>query len=284
STTEALFASVEDYILVRGVSLVHTAKMNPVRMAEHALTVWMAPFVSVIRVLGEKGVRVISTSALETPACTGPSVRTRTAPITATAATSTGDVTARMLRPTTKVVDLDPCLSKNPLEEKPSQPHSARESLSEVQSLSSFQSESCDDNGYHWDTSDWMPSVPLPDIQEFPNYEVIDEQTPLYSADPNAIDTDYYPGGYDIESDFPPPPEDFPAADELPPLPPEFSDQFESIHPPRDMPAAGSLGSSSRNRQRFNLNQYLPNFYPLDMSEPQTKGTGENSTCRESHA
>lgn len=46
-----------------------------------------------------------------------------------------------------KVVDLDPCLSKKPLEEKPSHPHSARESLSEVQSLSSFQSESCDDNG-----------------------------------------------------------------------------------------------------------------------------------------
>uniref|UniRef100_A0A8C9QC51 FAT atypical cadherin 1 n=1 Tax=Spermophilus dauricus TaxID=99837 RepID=A0A8C9QC51_SPEDA len=212
-----------------------------------------------------------------------------------------------------KVVDLDPCLSKKPLEEKPSQPYSARESLSEVQSLSSFQSESCDDNasmvtvihlvnavvdtvtkegivinacalGYHWDTSDWMPSVPLPDIQEFPNYEVIDEHTPLYSADPNAIDTDYYPGGYDIESDFPPPPEDFPAPDELPPLPPEFSDQFESIHPPRDMPAADSLESSSRNRQRFNLNQYLPSFYPVDMSEPQKKGTGENSTCREPYA
>jgi len=44
-------------------------------------------------------------------------------------------------------VDLDPCLSKKPLEEKPSQPYSARESLSEVHSLSSFQSESCDDNG-----------------------------------------------------------------------------------------------------------------------------------------
>ncbi|XP_075412906.1 protocadherin Fat 1 isoform X2 [Tenrec ecaudatus] len=180
-----------------------------------------------------------------------------------------------------KVVDLDPCLTKKPLEEKPSLPYSARESLSEVQSLSSFQSESCDDNGYHWDTSDWMPTIPLPDIQEFPNYEVIDEQTPLYSADPHAIDTDYYPGGYDIESDFPPPPEDFPAPDELPPLPPEFSDQFESIHPPRDMPAAGSLGSSTRNRQRFNLNQYLPNFYPVDMSEPQKTGAGENNTCRD---
>uniref|UniRef100_A0A452U7C1 FAT atypical cadherin 1 n=1 Tax=Ursus maritimus TaxID=29073 RepID=A0A452U7C1_URSMA len=184
----------------------------------------------------------------------------------------------------TKVVDLDPCLSKKPLEEKPSHPYSARESLSEVQSLSSFQSESCDDNGYHWDTSDWMPSVPLPDIQEFPNYEVIDEQTPLYSADPDAIDTDYYPGGYDLESDFPPPPEDFPVPDELPPLPPEFSDQFESIHPPRDMPAAGSLGSSSRNRKRFHLNQYLPNFYPVDVSEPQKAGPGENSTCREPYA
>lgn len=138
--------------------------------------------------------------------------------------------------------------------------------------------------GYHWDTSDWMPPVPLPDIQEFPNYEVIDEQTPLYAADPNSIDTDYYPGGYDIESDFPPPPEDFPAPDELPPLPPEFSDQFESIHPPRDMPATGSAGASSRNRQRFHLNQYLPHFYPVDLSEPQKAGAGDSLPCREPYA
>lgn len=55
-----------------------------------------------------------------------------------------------------------------------------------------------------------MPSVQLPGIQEYPNYEVVEESAPLYT-DPNAIDTDYYPGGYDIESDFPPPPDDFPA-------------------------------------------------------------------------
>ncbi|CAK6442579.1 unnamed protein product [Pipistrellus nathusii] len=189
-----------------------------------------------------------------------------------------------------KVVDLDPCLSKQPLEEKPSLPYSARESLSEVQSLSSFQSESCDDNGYHWDTSDWMPTVPLPDIQEFPNYEVIDEQTPLYSADPGSLDTDYYPGGYDIESDFPPPPpEDFPAPDDelLPPLPPDFSDQFESLHPPRDAgpAAAGSGGSSRGRRPRFPLDRYLPSFYPAaaaaaDLSEPQKAGPGESLACR----
>ncbi|XP_006128510.2 protocadherin Fat 1 isoform X2 [Pelodiscus sinensis] len=215
----------------------------------------------------------------------------------------------------TKVVDLDPCLSKNPLEEKASHPYSTRESMSEVQSLSSFQSESCDDNasivtvihlvnavvdsvekeesfavpdlsnsrGYHWDTSDWMPGVQLPGIQEYPNYEVVEEPAPLYT-DPNAIDTDYYPGGYDIESDFPPPPDDFPAPDELPPLPPEYSDQFESIQPPRDMPAVGSLGSSTRSRQRFNLNQYLPHHYPADMSEPQNTTSGVNSNYREPYA
>ena len=31
---------------------------------------------------------------------------------------------------------------------------------------------------------------------------IIEELTPLHLADPNAIDTDYYPGGYDIETDF----------------------------------------------------------------------------------
>ncbi|XP_062837544.1 protocadherin Fat 1 isoform X2 [Anolis carolinensis] len=212
----------------------------------------------------------------------------------------------------TKVVDLDSCLSKKPLEEKVSQPYSARESMSEVQSLSSFQSESCDDNaslvtvihlvnavvdsvgkeesfavpdlsnsrGYHWDTSDWMPNVQLPGIQEYPNYEVVEEPAPLYT-DPNSIDADYYPGGYDIESDFPPPPDDFPVPDDLPPLPPEYSDQFDTIQQSRDLSAMGSLGSSSRSRQRFNLNEYLPHHYPSDMSEPQNTANGASSTYRE---
>ncbi|XP_053110313.1 protocadherin Fat 1 isoform X2 [Hemicordylus capensis] len=190
----------------------------------------------------------------------------------------------------TKVVDLDSCLSKKPLEEKISQPYNARESISEVQSLSSFQSESCDDNesfavpdpsnsrGYHWDTSDWMPSVQLPGIQEYPNYEVVEEPAPLYT-DPNSIDADYYPGGYDIESDFPPPPDDFPVPDDLPPLPPEYSDQFGSLQQPRDMSAVGSLGSSAR--QRFNLNQYLPHHYPSDVSELQNTTSGISRNYRE---
>ncbi|XP_015744320.1 protocadherin Fat 1 isoform X1 [Python bivittatus] len=195
----------------------------------------------------------------------------------------------------TKVVDLDSCLPKKPLEEKVSQPYSARESMSEVQSLSSFQSESCDDNesfavpdlsnsrGYHWDTSDWMPNVQLPGIQEYPNYEVVEETAPLYT-DPNSIDADYYPGGYDIESDFPPPPDDFPVPDDLPPLPPEYNDQFDSVQQSRDISAVGSLGSSVSSRQRFNLNQYLPHHYPSDISEPQNTINGISSNYRETFA
>ncbi|KAF3820473.1 hypothetical protein GH733_013649 [Mirounga leonina] len=57
-------------------------------------------------------------------------------------------------------------------------------------------------------------------------------------ADPNTIDTDYDPGGYDIVSDFLPPAEEFPVPDELPSLPPEFGDQFQSIDLSRDMLAA----------------------------------------------
>lgn len=47
-----------------------------------------------------------------------------------------------------KVVVLDHCLSKKPLKERPFYLYSIPESLSEVQSLSSFHSELCDDNGY----------------------------------------------------------------------------------------------------------------------------------------
>ena len=79
-----------------------------------------------------------------------------------------------------------------------------------------------------------MPSVQLPGIQEFPQYEVVESPAPLYSSDPSAIDTDYYPGGYDIESDFPPPPEDFPAHEDLPP-------QGRLSQPPAPHPATVSL-------------------------------------------
>lgn len=167
-----------------------------------------------------------------------------------------------------KVVDLDSCLTKKPVEDSACHPYNTRGSMSEVQSLSSFQSESCDDNGYHWDTSDWMPSVQLPGIQEIPHYEVVESPAPLYS-DPSSIDTDYYPGGYDIESDFPPPPEDFPANEDLPPPPlPEYGDRYDPMQPP-DSPG-GTPGIRQRPAlpQLYSLNQYLPqHHYPAEAGE-----------------
>lgn len=195
-----------------------------------------------------------------------------------------------------KVVDLDPCLTKKPVEDSACHPYNTRGSMSEVQSLSSFQSESCDDNesflphdlknprGYHWDTSDWMPSVQLPGIQEFPQYEVVETPAPLYS-DPSALDTDYYPGGFDIESDFPPPPEDFPLSDELPPPPlPEYGDTLRPL--PRGLdPPTGSVAGSPAVRPRpalphlYSLNQYLPQHsYPSDGGEADGQGTTSSSS------
>uniref|UniRef100_A0A667WI06 FAT atypical cadherin 1a n=1 Tax=Myripristis murdjan TaxID=586833 RepID=A0A667WI06_9TELE len=186
-----------------------------------------------------------------------------------------------------KVVDLDPCLTKKPVEDSACHPYNTRGSMSEVQSLSSFQSESCDDNGYHWDTSDWMPSVQLPGIQEFPQYEVVESRAPMYS-DPSAIDTDYYPGGFDIESDFPPPPEDFPTNEDLPPPPlPEYADRYDTLRPlDRDLdPAPASPGGSVGVRQRpalpqlYSLNQYLPQHsYPGEGADAEGLGASATST------
>lgn len=130
-----------------------------------------------------------------------------------------------------------------------------------------------------------MPSVQLPGIQEFPQYEVVESPAPLYS-DQSCIDTDYYPGGFDIESDFHPPLEGFPANDDLPPTPlPEYSNRCDTLRPVgRDMnPAATSPGGSPGVRQRpalpqlYSLNQYLPQHsYTSDAGD--TEGQGATST------
>uniref|UniRef100_A0A9J8C755 FAT atypical cadherin 1a n=1 Tax=Cyprinus carpio carpio TaxID=630221 RepID=A0A9J8C755_CYPCA len=171
--------------------------------------------------------------------------------------------------------------TKKPVEDSACHPYNTRGSMSEVHSLSSFQSESCDDNGYHWDTSDWMPSVQLPGIQEFPQYEVVKAPPTIYS-DPALLDTDYYPGGYDIESDFPPPHDDFPSHDDLPPPPPvpEYGDRYDTLQPTtRALNSAPSSPGGSGVRQRppipqlYSLTQFLPHHHYSSDPEPQTNPT-----------
>uniref|UniRef100_A0A3P8YCB2 FAT atypical cadherin 3a n=1 Tax=Esox lucius TaxID=8010 RepID=A0A3P8YCB2_ESOLU len=144
-------------------------------------------------------------------------------------------------------------------------------SNSEVHSLSSFQSDSCDDNAYHWDTSDWMPNSRLPDIEEVPSYEASGGSSRL-GGSTRELESDYYLGGYDIDSDFPPPhEEEFLTQDQLPlPLPTPLEEYQD---PPYDTLPAGSThppskestlsGSESAGRHRsprphFHPSQYLP--------------------------
>uniref|UniRef100_UPI00398F78D5 protocadherin Fat 3-like isoform X1 n=2 Tax=Pristiophorus japonicus TaxID=55135 RepID=UPI00398F78D5 len=136
---------------------------------------------------------------------------------------------------------------------------STKGSNSEVQSLNSFQSDSCDDNAYHWDTSDWMPSTRLPNIEEVPHYETADT-APVHHENARALDTDYYLGGYDIDNDFPPPQdEEFLSQDQLPPpLPEDYQDQYEVIPPPQAASTLNTLSSNGRRRPLFHPSQYLP--------------------------
>ncbi|XP_057206378.1 protocadherin Fat 3a isoform X2 [Triplophysa rosa] len=158
---------------------------------------------------------------------------------------------------------------------------STKGSNSEVQSLNSFQSDSCDDNAsivtvirlvndavdtienevsvmdqgqnynraYHWDNSDWLPSTRLPDIDEVPTYETGEVGV--------ALETDYYLGGFDVDSDYPPPhEEEFMSRDQLPP--PLPTEEFDTS--PANQPASrdSTLSGDRKPRPHFHPSQYLP--------------------------
>ncbi|KAM8768033.1 protocadherin Fat 3a isoform 4-T4 [Acanthopagrus schlegelii] len=176
-------------------------------------------------------------------------------------------------------------------------------SNSEIQSLSSFQSDSCDDNAsivtvirlvndavdtiesevsvmdhdqtynraYHWDTSDWMPSTRLSDIAEVPGYEAGPGSNVVASAShlggsTRELESDYYLGGYDIDSDYPPPQEEeFLSQDQLPlPLPTgeDFPEPYTPIPANHPVSKESTLSSCSTEHQHarphFHPSQYLP--------------------------
>uniref|UniRef100_A0A8C6U441 FAT atypical cadherin 3a n=1 Tax=Neogobius melanostomus TaxID=47308 RepID=A0A8C6U441_9GOBI len=123
-------------------------------------------------------------------------------------------------------------------------------SNSEVQSLSSFQSDSCDDNAYHWDTSDWMPNTRLSDIDEAPGYEAL-------TGSVRELESDYYLGGYDIDSDYPPPHDDeLFSGDQLPvPLPNQAAEDFPETY---TQISNNQQAGSKENTLGFHPSQYLP--------------------------
>lgn len=116
-----------------------------------------------------------------------------------------------------------------------------------------------------------MPSTRLSDIEEVPGYEAghgteVAGSTPCLSGSTRELESDYYLGGYDIDSDYlPPHEEEFLSQDQLPPPLPTGEDYSEPYTPlPTNAPVSkGSMLSSGSTghqhaRPYFHPSQYLP--------------------------
>lgn len=133
---------------------------------------------------------------------------------------------------------------------------------------------------YHWDTSDWMPSARLSDIEEVPNYETADGNS-VHHGSTRELETDYYLGGYDIDSDYPPPhEEEFLNQDQLPPpLPEDYPDQYEALPPSQPVSMASTLSPDCRRRPQFHPSQYLPpHQFPNEIDNGGSQTGNEFST------
>lgn len=103
-----------------------------------------------------------------------------------------------------------------------------------------------------------MPSSRLPDIEEVPNHEGGDTTSVRLGGSARELETDYYLGGYDIDSDFPPPQDEEFLSQE--PLPGDYGEQYGTLPPPQPVSMESTLSSSSGSHARphFHPSQYLP--------------------------
>lgn len=107
----------------------------------------------------------------------------------------------------------------------------------------------------------------MSDIEKVPSYEVgpgvnRSGSTPRLGGSTRELDSDYYLGGYDIDSDYPPPQEDeFLSQDQLlPPLPRNEDYPENDSTLPADQESTLSVGSAGHQHARphFHPSQYLP--------------------------
>lgn len=126
-----------------------------------------------------------------------------------------------------------------------------------------------------------MPSTRLSDIEEVPGYKEVPGSDVAVSAPPlggntRELESDYYLGGYDIDSDYPPPhEEEFLSQDQLPPPLPTAEDFPEACTSmPADPPVSeesimSSCTGCQHARPHFHPSQYLPPHQPPLGEVPQ---------------
>ncbi|XP_028275191.1 protocadherin Fat 3 [Parambassis ranga] len=192
---------------------------------------------------------------------------------------------------------------------------SNKSSNSEVQSLSSFQSGSCDDNAsivtvirlvndavdtienevsvmdqgqsynraYHWDTSDWMPNTRLSNTEEVSDYvpgpgSDVTSVAHGLGGSSTELESDYFLGGYDIDSDYPTShKEEFLSQGQLPPPLPTGEDYPEPYTP---MPINLRVCKESTPNYGNNSHQHgshRPHFHPSQYLPPHQPPVGEAS-------
>lgn len=125
-----------------------------------------------------------------------------------------------------------------------------------------------------------MPSARLSDIEEVPHYEAADGSS-AHHGSTRELETDYYLGGYDIDSDYPPPhEEEFLNQDQLPPpLPEDYPDHYEALPPSQPISMASTLSPDCQRRPQFHPSQYLPpHQFPNEMDNGGTQTGNEFST------
>lgn len=116
-----------------------------------------------------------------------------------------------------------------------------------------------------------MPSTRLSDIEERPCYEAsagseVTSSAPCHGGSTRELETEYYLGGYDIDSDYPPPrEEEFLSHDQLPPPLPIDEDFPEPYTPLVSMGCTTNSGSAGGQhaRPQFHPSQYLPSHQLL---------------------
>lgn len=124
-----------------------------------------------------------------------------------------------------------------------------------------------------------MPSTRLSDIEEVPGYEAgpcsdVTGSAPCPGGSTRELESDYYLGGYDIDSDYlPPHEEEFLSEDQLPPPLPTDEDFPE---PYILMPAKPLVSKVSTLSSGSNGRQYArPHFHPSRYLPPHNLPLGE---------
>lgn len=132
-----------------------------------------------------------------------------------------------------------------------------------------------------------MPNTRLSDIEEVPGYEAppggdVAGSAPRLGGSSRELESDYYLGGFDIDSDYPPPhEEEFLSQDQLPPPLPtgeDFPEPYTPLQaPPLSKESTLSSGSTGRQppRPHFHPSQYLPpHQLPLGEAAHGDQGPG----------